>query len=122
MLTPEIKYDIAVEGNGRSLLIDWGNTRNWAKTYHEQLENADRISLIPKKGKHLSVVTVVLGEGKRWIVFSRIFGKTGTPKRRRVYAIGYQQTVKGVNIKHLTWVYPNGTIESANEPSYANLL
>ena len=117
-MQPEIKYNISIEGEGKSVLVDWGNTKSWIQTYQHQLENADRISLIPKRGKHVSVVTVVLGEGKRWIIFSRIFGKTGTPNRTRLYAIGYQQTVKGVNIKHLTWVYPNGTIESADKPTY----
>jgi len=40
--------------------------------------------------------------------------------RIRLYAIGWQCNVRGVSVKSLTWVYPNGAIEHAEEPGFVN--
>lgn len=114
-------YNIAVEGNGYQELVNWGETLGWQKILSDQLESAQRISLIPKTSNGLPVVTVELGEDKRWVVFSRVVGRLGG-KRIRLYCIGWQMTVGTKNIKSLQWVYPNGVIENADEPSYADLM
>lgn len=109
---------MAVEGQGNQHQIDWGNCPNWADRYRDDLNNAHRISLIPKKiGGHLPIVTVAMGEGRRWIVFSRVFGRMGQEARIRLYAIGWQATVKGRNVRSINWIYPNGTVENAIDPS-----
>ena len=108
-------YNIAVETPNEQHLIQWGNEKGWLDTYRDLLNNATRISLIPK-GK-MPLVTVQLGNGKRWIVFSRVYGRL-PGGQVRLYCIGWQMTVNGKNIKSLIWVYPNGNIECAEEPSY----
>lgn len=116
-----MEYNIVIEGGGNSLVIDWGNDKNWARRYRAQLDGAERISLIQKTPPTpLPVVTVALGDGRRWIVFSRVFGKIDGGQQVRLYCIGWQRTVKGVNVKSLTWVYPNGAIENADMPTFAD--
>ena len=113
-----LEYNIAVEGDGPDILIDWGHAPGWATEHRDRLDNADRISLIPKDDVALPVVTVDLRGDRRWVVFSRVCGLVNNDKRIRVYAIGWQRNVRGVAVKSLTWVYPNGAIEHAEEPSY----
>jgi hypothetical protein len=111
-------YDVAIEGDYQ-VLIKWGETPNWIADHKELLENAHQISLIPKEqGNGMPVVTARLGDGKRWILFSRVVGQINGPKSLRMYAIGWQKTVKGSNIKSIQWVYPGGTIENAEEPTF----
>lgn len=110
-----ILYNIAVESPNGQHLIQWGNEKGWLETCRDLLDNATRISLIPKD--KMPLVTVQLGNGRRWVVFSRVYGRL-PGGRMRMYCIGWQATVKGVNVKSLLWVYPNGNIESGDEPSY----
>lgn len=117
----KLDYNIAIEGRGYQELVDWGEAPDWQKALQDQLESAQRISLIPKTSNGLPVVTVELGEDKRWVVFSRVVGRLGG-KRIRLYCIGWQMTVGTKNIKSLQWVYPNGVIESADRPNYADLM
>ena len=111
------KYSVAIERGGRGTLVDWGHAPGWLSEYGELLEAADRISLIPKPGIVLPVVTVALGNGKRWILFSRVFGQATSGRQIRTYAIGWQKTVGNENVKNIMWVYPTGAVESADEPS-----
>jgi hypothetical protein len=114
----KIEYDILIESEAGGIKIDWGNHAGWINEYDKLLEGADRITLAPKDGVDLPIVSVELGEGKRWIVFSRVFGQVTSGKRVRLYAIGWQTTVGGANIKSITWVYPNGTIENSDIPTF----
>ena len=113
----EMLYNIAVEAPDEQCLIQWGNERGWLETRRDLLDKAARISLIPKEMGELPVVTVQLGNGKRWIVFSRVYGRL-PGGRVRLYCIGWQATVKGVNVKSLLWVYPTGDVECSELPSY----
>jgi len=116
-----IEYNIAIENAGRpDVVVDWGNTPGWVEQHRERLDTADRISLIPKNGQPLPTVTVALDGERRWVVFSRVCGVVNGDKHIRLYAIGWQQTVRGVNVKSLTWVYPTGAIEHAERPSFVN--
>lgn len=113
-------FNVAVEGNFPSVLVDWGNDPGWADRIRGQLEAAQRISLIPKDvHAHLPIVSVDLSGDRRWVLFSRVYGQlamgTGGRRQVRVYCLGWQQTVGETNIKGLTWVYPNGVIEMADE-------
>lgn len=116
-----IAYNVAIEGDFPAVLVDWGNDPQWARRYADQLQEARRLSLIPKAGEGLPVVTVQLDGGKRWVLFSRVVARVGGPSIR-LYAIGWQQTIGGVNTKSITWVYPNGTIESGENPAYAEMM
>jgi len=111
-------YNVAIEGK-EQVLIDWGNSPDWVKKYDSLLDEADRISLIPKdKSNGLPVVTAHLDNDKRWIIFSRVAGQINGPNNIRLYAIGWQQNIKGINIKSIQWVYPGGTVENAEEPTF----
>jgi hypothetical protein len=114
-----ISYNVAIEGK-RQILVDWGNTPGWLETYREDLDNAHRISLIPKEGQPIPVVSVILDGSKRWIVGSRVCGRvnkgTGEGSEIRIYFIGWQQTIGNINVKSIHWVYPGGAVECADEP------
>ena len=112
-----ILYDVVIEGIGYDILVDWGNTPGWLETYADHLDQATRISLKPKEGARLPIVTVKLGLGRRWILFRRVFGiaSGGGGQQVPVYAIGWQQLVQGVNIKSIAWIYPSGAVEVADD-------
>lgn len=124
---PPIEYSILVEGvddDGKaySIPINWGNESEWVRRFKDALDGAERITLFPKEGaEKLPIVSMCL-DGHRWIVFSRVFGRTNTRKRIRLHALGWQDTVHGKNVKALIWIYPNGTIELAKEPSFVDLF
>lgn len=111
-------YNVAIESEEEQVLIDWGNEKGWQDTHKELLNSADRISFIPKE-QNLPVVTVALDNEKRWIVFSRVHGRIsgGNGREIRLYCIGWQKTIRGVNEKSLLWVYPGGAVECADFPT-----
>jgi len=115
-------YDIAVESGNQSLLIDWNSESGWIQKYAKELNEAERISYIPKDGSGLPVVTVVLDNGKRWIVFARNFGILGTPNQTKIYCIGWQKTIDGESVKQLIWIYPTGAIEFSDQPTLWKLF
>lgn len=110
-----IAYNISIEANGLSTVIDWGNAPNWQETHKNEIDQAERISLIPKTGVELPVVTCQLDEGHQCRVFSRVYGQiqNNIDNRVRLYCIGEAE-------KPL-WIYPSGAIEQAKEPSMVNL-
>lgn len=113
----DIEYNIRLEAGGRTITIDWGNEPGWVERYRAELESASRISLIPKRaGGNLPPVAVTLGDGRRWVVFSQVVGQVNGPRQARVYAIGWQGTIGGRNIKALVWVYPDGHISLGETP------
>lgn len=120
----EIRYNIAVETEDTSILIPWGEAKGWADKYRDQLNSADSIALIPKEGESLPVVTVDLSEGRRWILFSRVYGvlnkSSGGKNEIRMYCIGWQKKIKGTNVKSLNWVYPGGSVENGENPTYVD--
>lgn len=120
----EIEYNIAIETTGDSILILWGDSKDWAERYRNELDNANSLALIPKEGKRLPLVTVDLSGGKRWVAFSKVFGIMGKDdnKRReiRLYCIGWQQKISGTNVKSLNWVYPGGTVENSEKPNFVD--
>lgn len=127
MSTPEIEYDVVIEnGQDDAIVINWGQTPGWVKQYRDHLDSARAIGLVPKGPGKLPVIRVELGPGKRWVIFSRVAGRVlggmNTDGLIRVYCIGWQSTVKGSNVKSLTWVYPAGVIENAEEPSMLDMF
>ena len=123
---PDFLYKIVLTKGGTQLAeIDWGNHPQWQKELEDELADADRLWLIPKvRGELLRNVSVKLGEGRRWIVFSRVYGRssTGFDKQVRIYAIGWQDTKDNVNRKSIVWIYPSGEMEVAEEPSFGPMF
>ena len=121
---PEIKYNIVVRRGDEESVIDWGNQPGWAIDMKEMLDNADRITLVQKSiSVGLPTIVVGLDDDKRWIAFSRVYGQVNSGRQIRLYAIGWQkQCSDGKNVKSITWVYPNGSIEVSDEPSFWKLF
>lgn len=121
MSAPQIEYDVVIETEKGAIVVDWGGSPNWADRYRVQLDGAKAIALVPKGPESLPVVRIELGLGKRWVIFSRVAGRVSggldTSGVLRLYCVGWQATIKGVNVKSLIWIYPDGVIENANEPS-----
>jgi len=69
---------------------------------------------------------VELDGDKRWVVFSRVAGNVmgGVPGagQLRIYCIGWQRAVRGEAVKSLTWVYPGGVTENADEPTLIDVF
>jgi len=114
--TPALEYNLIIQSPKGQAEIVLGQEDGWIDTYRRLLDTATRLSLSPRNDS-LPFVSVAL-EGKRWIYFSRVCGKMGTERRARLYAIGWQDTVNGKNVKCILWIYPDGTIECAEEPSF----
>jgi hypothetical protein len=120
---PEYLCDIVIEAPVGQARIDWGNQPNWLAQMRGLLDTAHTLSLLPKHNNSaLPIVTVKLTAGQRWVLFSRVYGHITGPGQIRLYCIGWQMTVNGVNIKSLLWVYPTGVVECAEEPSYQDKL
>ena len=123
---PRFLYKIVLTKSGVLLAeIDWGNRPNWQEELEKELADADRIWLIPKDpGGLLRNISVKLGEGRRWILFSRVYGRSnsGFDAQVRIYAIGWQDTKNEVNRKSVVWIYPSGEMEVAEEPSYGPMF
>ena len=109
-----IQYNLLIQSPLGQAEVALGQEAGWIDTYRHLLDTATRLSLLPHDG--LPFVSVSL-EGKRWIYFSRVYGKMNSPERIRLYAIGWQDTVNGKNVKCILWVYPDGSVECAEEPS-----
>lgn len=110
-----LDYNIAVEHENTTTFIDWEKPGRWITQFRPILDIATSIALVPKTGKPLPAIRVMLNDTKRWIIFSRVFYTTQGQKR--LYAIGWQTTVRGLNVKSITWVLPDGSIQNAEEPS-----
>jgi len=87
----------------------------WLKRYKKQLDNAVTMEFIPTD-RNLPPIVLPLGNGRRFIYVSRVFGINGVGAFLRLYAFGWQATVDGKNVKHMIWVYPNGSVEVSEEP------
>lgn len=88
----------------------------WVRSYRDYLDQG-RITI--SDGVNLSVDTA----GHRWVMFYRTLGyMRGGSGSVKVLCVGWQDTIGGVNIKALNWVYPNGFIESAEEPTFWRLF
>ena len=111
----EIQYNLLIQSPTGQAEVALGQEQGWLERYRHLLDTATRLSLSPRTNG-LPFVSVAL-EGKRWIYFSRVYGEMNSPKRIRLYAIGWQDTVNGKNVKCILWVYPDGTVECAEEPS-----
>ena len=110
---PEIEYNIVVAGKNEGKIIDWGNDPDWVNKYRYLLDDAEMISLVPKKDKkNLRPVAIRLGDNRRWIIFSRVYGQVTSGKEIRLYAIGWQKTFDDKSEKSITWIYPDGGIEN----------
>jgi len=117
-------YNVVIEGEKRQVEIDWGNSPDWMDVFRDDLDNAKRISLVPKDkaANNLPIIAVYMDGDKRWVVGSRVFGQIADNRgvEMRIYFIGWQMTVGGVNIKSIHWVYPGGAIECADDPTLVN--
>lgn len=112
---PRIEYNLVIKSPLGQAEVALGQETGWTNTHRHLLDTAIRLSLSPRNDG-LPFVSVAL-EGKRWIYFSRVYGEINSLKRVRLYAIGWQDTVNGKNVKCILWVYPDGSIECAEEPS-----
>lgn len=116
------RYNLLIEGSYGSILVNLGSEKGWIEKYNAELASARRLMLAPKEGyETLMPVSVEFDGNKRWIFFSKVFGRAAGPgagTRIRVYCIGWQVNVNGTNVKSLMWVYPNGAIENGPEPSF----
>lgn len=121
---PAWKYNLMVEGDFRTVVIDLGNSPGWEDKYRDQLDNAERISIMAKPGEEMPFATVELDGDKRWIFFSKVCGRVNVPTRTgaaiRLYCIGWQRTIEGTNVKSLTWIYPNGMMENGPNPMFTH--
>lgn len=135
---PPILYNVIIEGE-RQITVDWGNEPGWIKKYKDDLDNARRISLVPKQPGPFPLVSVFLDDDKKWVVGSRVVGEMTNANafEFRLYFIGWQKTIeKNVyaedgrplredeshpnqqeNVKVVHWVYPGGAVETAPEPT-----
>lgn len=118
--SPSFKYNFVFNDGENETVVRLGEEPGWIDRYRSDLENAKTIALVPKeRNGNNRAVMLHLGEGKRWIFFSRVFGQATTGIQVRFYAIGWQMNVDGNNIKEIVWVYPDGTIESGvDNPTY----
>ena len=123
--SPEWRYNLLIESEDYpNQMIDLGNEKGWIKKHEVLLDNADRISLIPKDqftGK-MPIISVELDNTKRWVFFTKVAGPLMDASKDsvRVYCIGWQMNVDGKNIKSLTWVYPSGIVENSEKPNHIN--
>ena len=109
-MTP-ILYNIAIEAGDKQHVIDWGNAPGWRKSFDELFKHANRVSLLPKNGVMLPVVTM---RGDCFAVFSRVVGRmepSGSRKEERLYCLK--------NSDGSLWVYPGGVVEFSDSPTYA---
>lgn len=126
-MAPEFLYKIVLVKDGVvTAVVDWGNEPGWIDGYSTELKEANRIWLVPKDtiDSRLKSVSVKLDGNKRWILFSRVYGKSsvGLDSQIRIYALGWQDTKDGINRKSMMWIYPSGEIEIAEEPSFGPML
>ena len=113
---PEIQYNLLIQSPLGQAVVELGKEQGWLERYRHLLDTATRLSLSPRHNG-LPFVSVSLN-GKRWIYFSRVVGKMNSVGRVRLYAIGWQETINGKNTKCLLWVYPDGSVECADEPNF----
>ena len=118
-----IEYKLIIESPQGQVTVDLGNEPGWLEHHRQLLKTASRISLLPRHSG-LPFVCVALGGTRRWIYFSRVCGSLNVPnpKQIRLYAVGWQDTVGGKNVKSILWVYPDGSVECGDEPSFVELF
>lgn len=112
---PSTDYNLQIESDQGQAIVQLGQEQGWLMKYRHLLDTATRLSLLPRRNG-LPFVSVKLGGTKRWIYFSRVYGKMNSPEQVRLYVIGWQDTISGKNVKSLLWIYPNGIVECAEEP------
>ena len=112
---PSFEYNLLINSPLGQAIVQLGQEQGWLEHYRQLLDTAICLSLIPRRNG-LPFISVKLGDGKRWIYFSRVIGKLNYPdvKRQRLYAIGWQKTIRGENVKCLLWVHPDGSIECSD--------
>lgn len=121
--SPKWHYNLLVESEGyENQMINLGNEKNWIGKNRALLDNASRISLVPKKQYENSMpITIVeLDNDKHWVFFTKVAGSvmSGASNPIRVYCIGWQMNINGKNVKSLTWIYPGGIVENSEEPHH----
>ena len=112
---PKIEYNLLIESTQGQAEVALGREAGWIDAYRHLLDTATRLILSPRVNG-LPFVSVFLDNTKRWIYFSRVYGEINSAKRVRLYAIGWQDTVNGKNVRCILWVYPDGSVELAEEP------
>jgi len=118
--------------DGKEVLQDL-EEKGWLAKH--ELSCLQTFTLISKSAESgLPVVSVDLspvaeGTEKRLVYFSRVLGKIATDESGealvplvRLYCVGWQATIGGVNVKSLAWVYPTGAVVVAEEPLWADEL
>jgi len=117
---PRFLYGIELETSSVvTATIDWGNEPGWLTTYASELANADLIRLTRKGQGGNGSIEVEIGVPESPILFSRVVGRNGAGYERqvRLYAIGWSRE-NPTPSQQITWVYPNGETEVADEPTF----
>ncbi len=107
-----LDYLIEAEIDGGVVCIEWHDSPRHVVTYKETLDAATAIALLPRAGIALPTVRVHYDTYKRWIVFHKKIAGL------QFYAIGWQTTVRGLNVKAINWIHPDGSVEMTLEPTF----
>ncbi|MCL6612730.1 MAG: hypothetical protein K6T66_14435 [Peptococcaceae bacterium] len=110
-----MEYQLRLQSNDGRVIQFSLDDQGWQTKYREALDNARLIEFIPTND-NLPPVVLPLGNGRRFICVSRVFGSPGMGAMFRLYGFGWQATVAGRNVKHIIWIYPGGSVEVAEEP------
>lgn len=110
-----MEYELHCQSNDGQAIQFNLDEQGWLTKYRDALDNARLIEFIPLNSV-LPPVVLPLGNGRRFICVSRVFGSPGMGNMFRLYGFGWQATVDGRNVKHIVWIYPNGGVEVAEEP------
>lgn len=110
-----LEYLIEAEIDGGEVRIEWDDTPRHIVQYKETLDVATAITLLPRAGVALPTVRVRYDVYKRWVVFHKKIAGF------QFYAIGWQTTVRGLNVKAINWVHPDGSVEMTLEPTFRSI-
>jgi hypothetical protein len=110
-----VSYQLRCQSNDGQAIQFSLDKQGWLTKYREALDSAGLIEFIPLSSE-LPPVVLPLGNGRRFICVSRVFGSPGMGAMFRLYGFGWQQTVDGRNVKHIVWIYPHGAVEVAENP------
>lgn len=99
-----VNYELRCQSNGGQVEQFSLEEEGWLNKYRDALDNARLIEFIPTD-KDLPPVVLPLGNDRRFICVSRVFGSPGMGAMFRLYGFGWQATVDGRNVKHIVSGY-----------------
>ena len=110
-----VNYHLRCQSNDGQVIHFSLEEKGWLEKYRDVLDRARLIEFIPTDND-LPPVVLPLGNDRRFICASRVFASPGMGAVMRLYGFGWQETVDGKNHKHIIWIYPNGSVEVAENP------